>query len=120
LQLSVLTAGFAAGAGALVDVERAADAARGAADDARGAAAGGAAGADAALGFAGAFADWLAFGLADAGARERPAVRDARILADAAESVPTPPCVVPLRPAGWARSAESCAPWGCPLVATRP
>src|ERR1700733_4389418 len=98
LQLSVLTAGFAAGAGALVDEDRAAD-------DARGVATACAAEGEDVLGFAGAFADGLAFGLAEAGARERPAVRDARILVDAAESVPTPPCIVPLWPAGWARSA---------------
>ncbi len=94
-------------------------------DDARGAAAAGVAAAavaaaDTTLGFAAAFADWLAFGLAVAGARERPAVRAARILVDAVESTPTPPCVVPLRPAGRAASAESCAACGCPLLATRP
>jgi hypothetical protein len=116
LQLSVLAAGFAAGAGALADEDRAVEDARGAA----GAGAAGAAAAGAAFGLAGAFADWLAFGLADAGARERPAVRAARILVDAVESTPTPPCVVPLRPAGRAASAESCAPCECPPLDSRP
>jgi hypothetical protein len=90
------------------------------AEDARGLAAAAAVEDGAAFGFATAFGDRLACGLADAGATAALAVLVARIMADAAESTPTPPCVALPRLTGRLVSAESWATGGWPLAATRP
>jgi hypothetical protein len=115
LQLSVVAVALDEGLGvadavavaaALADEGRAADAARGAAVAAAGVADG------AAFAFAAAFGVRLACGLAGAEATARPAVLAARIMLDAAESTPTPPCFAPLRLTGRLMSVESWAACG--------
>ena len=74
----------------------------------------------AAFAFAAACGDRLACGLADVGAAARPVAAADRIMADAAESTPTPAWVALLRWPGSAHVGREVGPLRMAAPATRP